>query len=247
MSSDHFSPLAGQYASFRPDYPDELFDWLASIAPQPRQAWDCGAGSGQASVALSTRFEKILATDISAAQLASAPALHNIEYRLASAENSGLPDRSVDLITVAQALHWFDLASFYTEAHRVLKPHGVIAVWGYNHLQIGHAGLQEILDEFYDRTIGAYWPPERVHVESNYRDLPFPFSRIATPAFALHKEWSREHLLGYLRSWSAVGRFQAARGFDPVSTIIEDIGKYWPESETRQIQWPLFVHAGRKE
>ncbi|MBI5891228.1 MAG: methyltransferase domain-containing protein [Nitrosomonadales bacterium] len=247
MNPDHFSPLASQYAAFRPSYPDELFDWLAGIAPQRKRAWDCGAGNGQATVALAARFEQVLGTDISAAQLASAPALPNIEYRVTPAESSGLPDGSVDLVTVAQAMHWFDLASFHAEVRRVLKPQGVIAAWGYNRLAVDHAGVQRILDRFYDETIGAYWPPERMHVENGYRDLPFPFPRIAAPQFFLRKEWTREHLLGYLRSWSAVGRFQAANGFNPVDALAEEIAIHWPEGKTRRVEWPLFMHVGKKD
>jgi SAM-dependent methyltransferase len=245
MSANHFSPLAAQYASFRPSYPDELFDWLAGVALRRNLAWDCGAGSGQATVALAARFKRVLGTDISSAQLALAPALANVEYRVTSAESSGLPDRSTDLVTAAQAMHWFDLPKFYAEVRRVLKPHGVIAAWGYNRLHLEDAELQRIVDRFYEETIGAYWPPERVHVESGYRDLPFPFPRVAAPSFALHKEWTRAHLLGYLRSWSAVGRFKAANGYDPVDALAEDIAPYWPEGQTMRVEWPLFLHVGR--
>lgn len=245
MSADHFTPVAAPYASFRPSYPVELFDWLASIAPQRNLAWDCGAGSGQATVALASRFEQVLGTDISTAQLASAPALANVEYRVAPAETSGLPDHSADIITVAQALHWFDLPKFYAEARRVLKPHGILAVWGYNRLLIDRPEVQLILDRFYNETIGAYWPPERVHVENGYRDLIFPFHRVSAPEFSLHKEWTREHLLGYLRSWSAVGRFQAAKGFDPVNGLAQVISAHWPENEFHRVEWPLFMHVGQ--
>jgi SAM-dependent methyltransferase len=247
MSSDHFTPLAEQYASFRPSYPNELFDWLASVAPQNELAWDCGTGSGQASAALALRFKHVLGTDISAAQLAAAPSLGNVEYRLTSAETNGLPDHSADLITVAQALHWFDLPQFYTEVQRVLKPGGVIAVWGYNRLHIEQPELQRIIDHFYEETIGTYWPAERIHVENNYRHLPFPFSRIFAPRFSLQKEWPRAHLMGYLRSWSAVGRFQAVNGFDPVDALEMEIGLHWPEGKSYWIEWPLFMHVGRAE
>ena len=247
MSTDHFTPLATRYKSFRPSYPDELFDWLASVAPQRKLAWDCGAGSGQATIPLASRFEQVLGTDISEAQLASAPSLANVEYRVMPAESSGLPDHSTDIVTAAQALHWFDLPKFYGEVRRVLKPQGIIAAWGYNRLQIDHVGLQQVLDRFYEQTIGAYWPPERVHVENSYRDLDFPFSRIPHPQFSLHKEWQREHLLGYLRSWSAVGRFQATNGFDPVDELAEEIGAYWQEGKPLRIEWPLFIHVGRMD
>ena len=245
MSADHFTPVAGQYASFRPGYPDELFDWLAGIAPQRAMAWDCGAGSGQATVALAARFQHVLGTDISAAQLASAPALANVEYRVTPAEASGLPDRSTDLVTVAQALHWFDLPKFYAEVRRVLKPQGVIAAWGYNRLLIDQPEVQRSVDRFYEETIGSYWPPERVHVENGYRDLPFPFACIAAPGFSLHKDWTCEHLLGYLRSWSAVGRFKAANGYDPVDALAGEIAAHWPEEKTIRVEWPLFMLAGR--
>jgi SAM-dependent methyltransferase len=245
MSADHFTPVAGQYASFRPGYPDELFDWLAGIAPQRAMAWDCGAGSGQATVALAARFQHVLGTDISAAQLASAPALANVEYRVTPAEASGLPDRSTDLVTVAQALHWFDLPKFYAEVRRVLKPQGVVAAWGYNRLLIDQPEVQRSVDRFYDETIGSYWPPERVHVENGYHDLPFPFARSAAPGFSLHKDWTREHLLGYLRSWSAVGRFKAANGYDPVDALAGEIAAHWPEERMMRLEWPLFMLAGR--
>jgi SAM-dependent methyltransferase len=247
MTSDHFTPVAESYKAFRPSYPEEMFAWLAGLAPGRDLAWDCGAGSGQATVPLAAHFTHVLGTDISAAQLASAPSHANVEYRVTPDEASGLADHSVDLITVAQALHWFDLPKFYSEAKRVLKPHGIIAVWGYNRLQIDDAGLQIVLDRFYTETIGSYWPPERVHVESAYRDLPFPFTRIDAPPFALRKEWSREHVVGYLRSWSAVARLQAANGFDPVSELAEEMGAYWQEGKMHQIEWPLFVHVGRAD
>ncbi len=245
MSADHFTRVAGQYATFRPSYPDELFDWLADIAPQRAMAWDCGAGNGQATVALAARFGRVLGTDISAAQLASAPVLPNVEYRVTPAEASELPDRSVDLVTVAQALHWFDLPKFYAEVQRVLKPRGILAAWGYNRLLVAHPGIQDIVDRFYEEKIGAYWPAERVHVENGYRDLPFPFPRIATPQFFLRKEWSKTQLLGYLRSWSAVGRFREANGYDPVDALSDEIAVHWPEGKTYRIEWPLFLHVGR--
>lgn len=247
MSADHFSPVANQYASFRPSYPDALFDWLASIAPQRELAWDCGAGNGQATVPLAQRFDRVIATDLSAAQLAAAPLLPNVEYREAPAEASGLPDRSVDLVTVAQAMHWFGLPQFYAEVRRTLRPRGVIAAWGYNRLLIPNDAVQQSVDRFYEEKIGSYWPAERVHVENGYRDLPFPFARIAVPPFALHKEWTREQLLGYLRSWSAVARFKSANGYDPVDELAEEIAAYWPEGLTMKVEWPLFVHAGRVE
>lgn len=247
MADDHFTAVAGQYATFRPTYPEALFDWLASIAPGQQQAWDCGAGSGQATVPLSRRFGHVLATDISEAQLAAAPRLPNVEYRIAPAEASRLPDASADLITVAQAMHWFELPRFYAEVRRVLKPGGVIAVWGYNRLLLPDAAIQSAIDHFYEHTIGAYWPAERVHVENGYRDLDFPFPRIAPPHFALTQQWQRAQLCGYLRSWSAVGRFKAAHGHDPVDELERILAAHWPEEKVMTVEWPLFVHCGRSQ
>jgi len=242
---DHFTPVAQHYAEFRPTYPAALFDWLASLTPQHELAWDCGAGSGQASVPLAARYQRVLATDLSAAQLAAAPALENVEYRSAAAEDSGLPDHNCDLVVVAQALHWFDLDKFYTEVQRVLKPNGILAVWGYNRLTLEQPAVQQALNIFYEQTIGAYWPAERVHVENGYRDLNFPFTRITPPAFALQATWQREQLLGYLRSWSAVGRFKTAHGYDPVADYNKQITPYWPDGQTLAVAWPLFLHVGR--
>ena len=243
--ADHFTPVADQYAAFRPDYPDELYDWLADIAPRRECAWDCGAGSGQATLPLAKRFRHVYATDLSAAQLATAPSIANVEYRVAPAEASGLPDAAVDLITVAQALHWFDPVRFHAEVRRVARPGGLIAAWGYNRLRIGHPVIQKQLDDFYDGKIGPYWPAERIHVEQGYRDLPFPYTRLDTPEFSMRQQWTREHLLGYLRSWSAVARFKQAQGYDPVTAFAEEIEVHWPDHESLSIVWPMFLHIGK--
>lgn len=244
-TTDHFSPVARQYAGFRPVYPEALFDWLSSSTSRHNIAWDCGAGSGQATRPLAGRFKHVLASDISAAQLAAAPSLANVEYRVAPAEASGLPDRAVDLVVVAQAMHWFDLSAFHAEVQRVLKPDGLIAVWGYNRLHVGDTHLQSHLDHFYDAILGPYWPPERVHVETGYLDLAFPYHRIPTPKFSLSMEWTLEHLLGYLRSWSATERYRAANGHDPVSSLACDLMPRYDASHPLRIEWPLFLLAGR--
>lgn len=245
LSADHFSAVAGQYAASRPTYPDELFDWLAGIAPRRELAWDCGAGSGQATVPLAARFRRVIATDLSAAQLAGAPALPNVEYRAAPAEASGLPDRCADLVTIAQAMHWYDPAKFHAEVRRVVRAGGIIAAWGYNRLHIAQARVQGIVDEFYEHTIGGYWPPEREHVENGYRDLPFPYAPIEAPPFILRKEWTRAQLLGYLRSWSAVARFKAANAHDPVDALDGMLAAHWPDGKAMVVEWPLFMHVGR--
>jgi SAM-dependent methyltransferase len=220
-----------------------LFDWLAAIAPRRSLAWDCAAGSGQATLDLAARFEHVIATDASRAQIEAAPAHPGVEYRVATAEDSGLPAASADLVVVAQALHWFDLERFCAEARRVLAQDGVIAVWSYGMMQIDPA-LDPLLQAFYSETVGPYWPPERKLVEDGYADLPFPFHELATPAFEMQSRWSLEQLLGYLRSWSATSRFLAAHGYDPVAELARDLAPLWGEGQ-RLVKWPLALRAGQ--
>lgn len=244
--SDHFAPVSGAYAVFRPRYPVALFDWLAHIAPGRGMAWDCACGSGQASLDLAGHFQHVFATDASAAQLAGAMPHARVTYRQAPAEASGLPDASVDLITVAQALHWFDLPRFYAEAQRVLKPGGVLAVWTYGVQTLESKAVNACVQRFYRETVGPYWPPERALVEQGYRTLDFPFDEFAPPAFAMSAHWTFTRLLGYFRSWSATGRYIAAHRDDPVLALADELAPLWgdPESE-RQVNWPLAIRAGR--
>lgn len=244
---DHFAPVSTAYADFRPTYPRELFDWLAGVAPGRDLAWDCACGSGQASVDLAERFDRVVATDASEKQLAGAKAHPKVEYRQAPAEASGLPDQSVDLITVAQALHWFDLPCFYAEARRTLKPGGILAVWTYGVQTLDDARVNDHVQHFYRETVGPYWPPERLLVEQGYRTLDFPFAEFEAPAFQMTARWTLPRLLGYFRSWSATGRYIQARGEDPVAALTERLAEAWGDPETeRTVTWPLAVRAGRK-
>jgi SAM-dependent methyltransferase len=243
---DHFSTQAAAYAAFRPRYPDPLFDWAAGLAPGRDLAWDCGTGSGQAAVALADRFARVHATDASAAQLAHAAAHPRVTYAVAPAERSGLADAAVDLVTVAQALHWFDLDPFYAEVRRVLRPGGAIAVWSYGDLRTGDPALDAPLLHFAHVTLGPWWPPERALVDAGYRTIPFPFREVAPPAFALEHRWTLPELAGYLRSWSATLRWQAAHGTDPVAPLEAALRAPWGDpDERRPITWPLAIRAGR--
>jgi ubiquinone/menaquinone biosynthesis C-methylase UbiE len=242
---DHFSSLAADYARFRPRYPDALFAWLADISPGKALVWDCATGNGQAASGLAAHFARVVATDASAAQIAGAERHERIEYRVAPAEASGLADASMDLVTVAQALHWFDLERFYGEVRRVLKPGGVIAAWCYNLLSLSPE-VDARLDDFYFNVVGPYWPPERKYLERAYADLPFPFARIDAPAFAMEAEWTLAQLLGYLGTWSATMRYQAARDADPRTALAAELTKLWPHAEqARRVRWPLAVRVGR--
>lgn len=244
--NDHFTAVATSYAGFRPTYPAALFAWLAQIAPDTNLAWDCATGSGQAARDLAAHFNRVVATDASTAQIAAAQAHPQIDYRVAAAEASGLANTSVDLITVAQALHWFDLDAFYAEVRRVLKPGGVLAVWTYGVFSVEGEGINDCTNAFYQDTVGPFWPPERMHVESGYRTLAFPFSAIQTPQFNMETTWTLAQLLGYLRSWSATGRYIAAHGIDPVDVLEKELAPLWGDAQrTRRVSWPLSVRAGR--
>ena len=198
---DHFSKQAADYAIFRPCYPQELFDYLGSIASSRQLAWDCGTGSGQAAVGLALVFDRVIATDASEKQFANAEPHERVEYRVAPAENSRVESGTVDLIVVAQALHWFDLDRFYAEARRVLKSDGVLAASAYNLLHINPV-IDEVVNRYYYEVVGPFWPQERKLVEQ-FDNLPFPFHEIDPPKFEMTAQWNLDHLVGYLRTWSS--------------------------------------------
>ncbi|GAA0712094.1 class I SAM-dependent methyltransferase [Dokdonella soli] len=242
---DHFSGHAGAYHEARPTYPDALFDWLAAQAPARGLAWDAGCGNGQASVALASRFARVHASDPSAPQIANAEARPNIDYRVEPAEQCSLPDASTDLVTVAQALHWFDHARFYAEVRRVLKPRGVFAAWSYSKCRVD-AAVDVVNDRLYVDLTGPYWPPERVHVDAGYRTLPFPFDAITTPAFVMSVAWTIDQFLAYLRSWSATQRYLKAQGVDPVTLVEADLRQAWGDPHRpREVHWDFHLRAGR--
>jgi SAM-dependent methyltransferase len=244
---DHFSRLAAQYSEFRPAYPPAIFDYLAQLCGDRDSAWDCACGTGQATLALAERFRAVIATDASAQQVAAASPHPNVTYRVARAEESGIESQSVDLVTVAQALHWFDLDPFYGEVQRVLKPSGVLAVWTYGPLQVDGNGIDALFQEFYWNTVGPYWPPERRFVEAGYRGLAFPFAEVAPPSFNMEVHWERAHLLGYLRTWSATARYADDKGVDPVEALEERLAPLWVDAHsTRKVTWPLALRVGRK-
>jgi SAM-dependent methyltransferase len=245
--ADHFSAIASDYAAARPTYPAALFDWLASLVPRTGVAWDCAAGSGQATLELARRFDRVLATDASAAQLAQAPAHPRVTYRAAPAEVSGLPDGSADLVTVAQALHWVDLDPFYAETRRVLAPDGVLAVWCYGMLVVDEPLIDARLAHYYVDQVGPYWAPERRLVETGYRTLAFPFEELVPPPFDMSLDWTLGELAAYLGTWSATEAYRRARGVDPVAPFISALATDWgPPERRRWIRWPLSVRVGRQ-
>jgi SAM-dependent methyltransferase len=248
MSSfpDHFSGVAGAYAEHRPHYPRQLFTWLAGLAARRELAWDCATGSGQAAVGLADDFERVIGTDASEAQIAAAVAHPRVEYRVAPAESSGLASDSADVVTVGQALHWFDRPVFYAEARRVLRPDGVVAAWTYSLSSLADPRTDATLRRFYSETVGPYWPGERALVDSGYRTIEFPFHEIPPPEIEMEAQWPLAAFLGYVGTWSAVTRFRAERGFDPVAELAEELRPHWGDpASPRRIRWPIGIRAGR--
>ena len=240
---DHFSAQAAAYAKFRPGYPRETFDYLGSIAPGRQVAWDCGTGNGQAAVGLASVFDRVIATDASENQIANAEPHERVEYRVAPTENSGIKSGTVDLIMVAQALHWFDLDRFYAEARRAMKRNGILAVSAYNLLRIEPA-IDEIVDRYYYEVVGPFWPPERQLVE-NFADLPFALREIEPRKFEMTAQWNLDHLVGCFRTWSSTQRFVAAKGSDPLQEIDDDLRNAWGDpQQTRNVMWSLILRVG---
>ena len=242
---DHFSGVAAQYAANRPRYPDALFVWLAALAPARTLVWDAGCGNGQASTALALHFARVIATDASVPQIANTEPHPRVEYSVGGETNPALADRSVDLVTVAQALHWFDRPRFYAEAERVLTQAGVLAVWTYDLAEIDPA-IDAVVYPWYHDTLGSYWPAERAHVESQYRDIGFPYSVLATPSFEMSMQWTRAQFIAYLHTWSAVTQYATRTGGDAMQLVRPGLECAWPETHRKLVRWPLTLLAGRK-
>ncbi|MEL7296808.1 MAG: class I SAM-dependent methyltransferase [Pseudomonadota bacterium] len=240
---DHFSQQAAIYAAHRPRYPEALYAWLAAQVPTQACAWDCATGNGQAARALATHFDAVIATDASAAQIDKARDATDVSYRVAAAEASGLTPASVDLITVAQALHWFETDAFYAHAQDVLKPAGVLAVWTYQLFEVEPA-IDTLIAEFFDGPIGPYWPAERRFVDESYASILPDWPQADCPPFVMRCRWRLADVVGYLSSWSAVQRFKNVHGKDPVAALAPVLAPLWGD-DVREVRWPLLLFAFR--
>lgn len=241
---DYFSRQSKAYAAFRPTYPAGLYDFIFREMKVQEMAWDCGTGNGQVARHLSTYFKKVFATDISGQQLANAPRKENIEYSISSAEQTYFPSHQMDLITVAQAIHWFDLDKFYQEVRRVSKPDGLLAVWCYSLVSI-NSKVDAIIGDFYTNTVGPYWDAARLVVEDEYRTIPFPFAEIKTQPFTIDLDWTLDQLCGYISSWSATQKYREVKGVDPVVALRNMLENHWVPATTKAIQFPVFMRLGR--
>lgn len=241
---DNFSKQAEIYSKFRPTYPKELFEYLKSLTAGHELAWDCGTGNGQSAVQLAAYYEKIYATDPSQEQIKNAILNEKIIYRVEKAEQPNLGDNSIDLITVAQAVHWFDFHKFYPEVKRVLKTNGIIAVWAYGIPNINE-DINPIIKDFHDNTIGEFWLPENKMIDEEYTTIPFPFEEIETPAFYIKKYLSLTELMGHFRSWSATQKYIDAYQNNPVKQLEHKLSIHWGETE-KEVVWKLILKVGKQ-
>lgn len=243
---DHFSENSEEYKRFRPKYPAELFSYLALISTEQQKAWDCATGTGQAAVSLAEYFSTVIATDASETQIKNAEKKQGVTYQLATAENSNIENNSIDLITVAQALHWFNIDEFSKEANRVLKEKGILSVWTYNFLSI-QEDIDEIIFYLYDTILGDYWPEERKMVEDRYKSIQLPFKELENPSFKMSANWNLPQLIGYLCTWSATKNYQKKFGVNPVENVYEKIVDIWGDSEKiTSVEWPLSLRLWQK-
>ncbi len=240
---DHFSRIASAYARGRIGYPTELFDFLVQLCPARDLAWDCATGSGQAVADLAARFQRVIATDISDELLGRAPSLPNVSYAIAAAEQAPVDPHAVDLVTVAQALHWFNLPAFWTELRRVLKPDGIFAFWGYTWPR-ATPEIDALLDELRD-TLAAHWPARSAILHDDYRGIVPPFAVVPTPAFEAVVAWTREDYLAHLASWSAMRYCREHTGADPLPALDQRLSALWPRGEKIRIRWPLALRVTR--
>jgi ubiquinone/menaquinone biosynthesis C-methylase UbiE len=240
---DNFSTQSALYAQYRPSYPPILFEYLVSIVSNKNTAWDCGTGNGQSAAALSKYFKKIIAADISSKQIDNAEKAPNIFYSVQPSEHTNIESNSVDLVTVAQAIHWFNFEKFYTEVKRVATQHAFIAVWAYSLLKIDET-IDQLIRDHHFNFLGSYWDTERKYVDDEYKSIPFPFEKINTPQFFIEKYWSLEELEGYLNTWSALQKFIGIKNYNPVPSLINSIKSHWVAEEKRKIIFPIHLLLG---
>lgn len=241
---DNFSSASDQYALYRPTYPDRFFSYLKTLIPLPEMAWDCGTGNGQVAVKLASFFETVCATDISDSQMHHAPKRNNIDYSLQAAEKTNFQNHTFDLIIVAQAVHWFDFEKFYSEVNRTAKENALLVVLGYGRLEISPE-IDANIDAFHEDTLGQYWDVERRYIDALYQTIPFPFEEIDAPKFTNAYDWTFEHLIGYLNTWSAVKHYIKINNTNPVDVLAPKLKAAFGTYQTRIVNFPLLLRVGR--
>ena len=241
---DNFSNIAETYARYRPLFPAALYEYIVNLCEHKVAAWDCGTGNGQVAMELCNHFQRVYATDISQNQIDNAFWDDKITYQVESAEDCSFPDRSFDLIMVAQALHWFEFDKFYAQVKRTLKPKGHIAIIAYGLIEIDES-IDQIISELYKNTLAGFWDPERKFIDEQYKTIPFPFKEVDSPSFSIELEWSLEQLIGYLHTWSAVQHYEKANKTHPIKLIQDKLKKAWGKDAKKKIQFPVYMRLGK--
>jgi ubiquinone/menaquinone biosynthesis C-methylase UbiE len=241
-TKDYFSGHSKLYATFRPTYPDDLYSFIFKHVKNFDAAWDCATGNGQVAQVLAKHFKQVEATDISQQQLDNAVQLNNIHYSAQGAEKTAFIDSQFDLITVGQAMHWFDLDKFYSEVNRVAKKDALLTVWGYAICRV-NPKIDEHFDHFYNHVVGPYWDNARRMVEEEYKNVSFPFEQIETPKFSIQVEWTLEEFAGYLTTWSATQKFMKDKNYDPVQEAVKLMQPHWRGKEI--VTFPVFLKLGK--
>jgi SAM-dependent methyltransferase len=246
-TTDLFSDHSAHYAAVRPQYPRALIEWIASAAPSRGAVWDCGCGSGQAAIALAQHFDRVLATDLSAAQLAEAPAHPRVTYLCAAAEAVDLPEQSFDAVCVAQALHWFDMSRFSSIVERALRPGGLFVAFGYNFFSVSDAFDARFREQVL-APLESYWAPQNRLLWNAYRDLSLPFEEIAAPVISMSSRANLPELLAYVQSWSAVSRYRREHGDAAWARLLEGLGEVWPGApdQSAHVEFDFVLRATRR-
>ena len=245
MAKDLFSKQSDLYARYRPGYPKELYDHILSFVKEKSIAWDCATGNGQAAVVLADHFKKVIATDISAAQIDKAMKKENIEYSVCPAESTPFADNTFDLVTVAQAYHWINWKEFKKEVTRVCKPGAIIAIWVYFRNMPGDKKIDDAIFNFYENVTRPYWDEARKYVEELYETVEFDYELLSVKQFETTLNWQREDMIGYISSWSAIQKYIKVNGRSPIPIIEEEINKLWPEGEVKKVSFPLYLKLGK--
>ncbi len=242
---DNFSKQAHLYAKFRPRYPQALYDFILAQLKGRQKAWDCATGNGQVASHLAQYFDQVVATDISQKQLENATLAPNIEYLISPAEHTPFEQNTFDLVTVGQAIHWFEFTQFYQEVQRVCKPNALLAVWGYGTLLIDNKELNDKFQHFYQEQIGDYWDGERRYIDEEYQTIPFTFEEIKTPSFSMNYHWDFDQLEGYLNTWSSVQKYINQHQTNPVTQFIEACKDIFTKNAQFEVFFPVFLKIGR--
>lgn len=241
---DNFSTQAAEYAIYRPTYPDNLYDFLFKLVSHKDAAWDCATGNGQVASVLAQHFQHVYATDISEKQLSQALPLPNVVYKVESSDQVKVTDQSFDLITVAQAIHWFNFDAFYSEVKRTLKPNGIIAVIGYGLMSIDKK-VDQVIYKLYEEILGKYWDSERRYIEEGYKTIPFPFEEIVAPHFQIKTTWNFNQMIGYLNTWSSLQHYKKANDRNPLEYVLTELKEAWGDDAEKDVRFPVLLRVGK--